>query len=61
MAHEASQNEPVSGGVADLDEEEAEERTYECDNCDYRMEASHQPGECPQCGGSMIDINVSRE
>lgn len=34
---------------------------YECADCDHRVEAEHQPGECPECGGEMKDISVPRE
>lgn len=61
MANEGSEDETVSGGVQDADEASADVKTYECDNCGHRMEAEHQPGECPECGGEMIDIDVSRE
>ena len=54
-------DESVDERLTDLDDEAAEEKVYECNDCGYRMEAEHQPGECPQCGGDMIDISLSRE
>lgn len=60
MADE-DQEKTVRGGVKDADEEAADVKTYECDNCGHRMEADHQPVECPECGGDMIDLDVSRE
>lgn len=42
-------------------DEHDEVKTYECENCGYRTEAEHLPGECPRCGGEMIDISVPRE
>jgi hypothetical protein len=47
--------------MTDSGEEETELNTYECTDCDYRTQADHKPGECPQCGGEMLDISVSRE
>jgi rubrerythrin len=35
--------------------------TYECMDCGNRVEADHQPEECPGCGGQMQDLAVSRE
>ena len=61
MADDNSEDGTASGGVEDVDEESADTKTYECDNCGYRTEADHQPVECPQCGGDMIDLDVSRE
>lgn len=36
-------------------------RTFECRDCSTRIEASHAPGECPECGGEVQDISVPRE
>ncbi|MFC7212536.1 rubrerythrin-like domain-containing protein [Saliphagus sp. GCM10025334] len=46
---------PDSGG------EEPARKTYECSNCGHRIQAEHQPGTCPECGGELTDISVSRE
>jgi rubrerythrin len=35
--------------------------TYECVECGHRVEADHRPETCPECGGEMRDISVSRE
>jgi rubrerythrin len=35
--------------------------TYECGECTHRVEAAHQPEECPECSGEMIDLSVPRE
>lgn len=35
--------------------------TYECQECGHRLEADHQPEACPECGGAMQDLSVSRE
>lgn len=34
--------------------------TYECADCGERVEADTRPGECPECGGEMQNISVSR-
>lgn len=56
---------PSIGGVNpamdDYDEDSADVKTYECDDCGHRMQVEHQPETCPNCGGDMIDISVSRE
>lgn len=54
-------DESVDAVMDDFDDPSADVKTYECDDCGHRMEAEHQPGECPECGGEMVDISVSRE
>lgn len=56
-----SDDRQVEERMADLDDESAAVKTYECNDCGYRTKATHQPGECPNCGGDMVDISVSRE
>jgi len=34
---------------------------YECVDCGKRLEADHQPVECPECGGEMRNISVPSE
>ena len=45
----------------DLGDADAAVKTYECDACGHRMQADHQPGECPACDGGVVDVSVSRE
>lgn len=35
--------------------------TYECLDCGHRVEEHHQPSQCEECGGEMLNISVSRE
>ncbi|SIR17585.1 hypothetical protein SAMN05421858_1698 [Haladaptatus litoreus] len=35
--------------------------TYECEQCGNRVSALKHPGECPDCGGEMRNVSVSRE
>lgn len=35
--------------------------TYECMECSYRTKADKRPGKCPECGGQMQNISISRE
>lgn len=35
--------------------------TYECVACGYRLKADSRPEACPECGGEMRDISVTRE
>lgn len=54
-------DESVDAVMDDFEDPSAEVETYERDDCGHRMEAEHQPGQCPECGGAMVDISVSRE
>lgn len=45
----------------DSGDKEGSLKTYECSDCSHRIEAEHQPVTCPECGGEMLDISVSRE
>jgi rubrerythrin len=45
----------------DSSPDRAETYTYECESCGRRMEASHQPMQCPVCGGDMQNISRPRE
>ena len=54
-------DERVDPAPEDSDDASAETKIYECADCEYRLTAEHHPGECPNCGGEMIDISVSRE
>ncbi|MFC7097732.1 rubrerythrin-like domain-containing protein [Halobaculum marinum] len=36
-------------------------RVFECRECSARVEASHSPGTCSDCGGDLQDISVPRE
>lgn len=40
---------------------EKQRYTYECVDCENRVKAEHQPGECPKCGGTMENISVPQE
>lgn len=40
---------------------ESSRDSFECDNCGYRVEAEHNPGDCPKCGGEMRNISRGRE
>ncbi|AUX10231.1 small CPxCG-related zinc finger protein [Halalkaliarchaeum desulfuricum] len=44
-----------------IDPYEASYDYYECVTCGYREVPSDGPSECPDCGGWMRDIAVSRE
>ena len=55
------EDEAVRASMDDYDAESADLKTYECDNCGHRVKAEHQPEVCPNCGGDMFDISVSRE
>jgi Zn finger protein HypA/HybF involved in hydrogenase expression len=35
--------------------------TYECVECNARVEAAHHPPMCEVCGGEMQNISISRE
>ena len=35
--------------------------TYECVDCEHRVEADSRPGDCPECGGEMRDISKPSE
>lgn len=35
--------------------------TYECSECGHRMKADHQPMECPECEGEMLNISKPQE
>lgn len=61
MVDDERESETVQGGIRDLDRGSAGVSTYECAECGVRVEADHQPGECPECGGRLIDLDVSRE
>jgi rubrerythrin len=34
---------------------------YECMACGHRIEAEHQPQDCPECEGQMQDLGVPRD
>lgn len=54
-------DETVDATERDRQEGTADTNIYECNECGNRVEAEHQPETCPECGGDMIDISVSRE
>ena len=53
--------ERVSGGMSEANPQDDPPYTYECLDCGHRVEARHQPSECEECGGEMLNISVSRE
>ena len=34
---------------------------FECADCGERVRAEHSPGPCPNCGGVLLDVSVTRE
>ncbi len=47
--------------MRDLDQDTAEERTYECFECGTVVSAASPPGECPECGGQMRNREMPLE
>lgn len=58
---ENSDDEPTDVPTDDSDDEWADVKTYECEECGNRLTAEHQPGRCPECGGPVVDISIPRE
>ncbi|PSQ05557.1 hypothetical protein BRC97_08870 [Halobacteriales archaeon QS_6_71_20] len=45
----------------DIDPYSSSEGLFECVGCGSRQRAASRPGECPDCGGEVRNIAVSRE
>jgi rRNA maturation endonuclease Nob1 len=34
-------------------------RTFECEGCGHRFDATHYPMGCPDCGGSLLELEFA--